>query len=288
MVKLCKLLYQEILKQQEIRGKVISSFSNSFNVLSNDKIITVLNSSEKIQPFSIAGEKITVIPVVDDEITINERGIYLSGSLICLFDELVIYDPFLCLNYRSTVKKIADNFLKLERLLLSNREIEGIATVLYPHNYSLTKGYEYIVDEINDWLNYYQYGQKTQLKKKSVDICGFGYGLTPSCDDFLAGVMLCDLMKDIYENKNTANKIKEYSDFVHLCKNKTNKISLTLLENSAQGMCNEVTKNLLQALFSQEDILEQYAKKMLKIGHCSGADMLCGILTAYKYAKPKV
>ena len=281
MVKICKLLYEELLKN-EIRGKVISVFSNSFNILFDNKIITILNSIGKIQPYSIATD--TDLPKVkqNDEIVIINNGLYLDNNLLLSFEKIIIYYPFLYLNDFIDKKQIENNFYKAELYLEEKKDLSGIITILYS-GYEITKGYEYIISDMKKWIDYCKNKQFKELEKKSIEICGFGNGLTPSCDDFLAGVMLCVLAGEIYYGKNI-NIISEYfQNVVNKCQNKTNRISYMMLKNSSIGLCNEITKKLFQALFCNSYDLIKCIDEQLKIGHCSGCDMLCGIICAYKY-----
>lgn len=114
---------------------------------------------------------------------------------------------------------------------------------------------------------------------------GLGRGLTPSGDDFLAGLLLglhglqlatqADFSRErrqIYCNADSAN------DF-----------SRTLLRHAAEGWCLEPVKSLIETLFDgrKEDVAHQ-TQKLVAVGASSGADLGTGLAFALDHYSNQV
>ena len=109
-----------------------------------------------------------------------------------------------------------------------------------------------------------------------------GYGLTPSGDDFITGILVAltllgkkhnvsyiELKNKIYENALGENRIS--NNFLHIA-------------NS--DFCNQNLKNLLDALSNNDkNKIELYTKNYIDIGETSGADFLTGLYLMYEKNK---
>jgi hypothetical protein len=115
----------------------------------------------------------------------------------------------------------------------------------------------------------------------AMELIGFGEGLTPSGDDFVGGLLFCirtlqDLFND--DHQNFPNHVAE---FLRSSKPRTNLISYTILKDHAYGHTYETLQECFQAMLTGMDqkILRQAIHKLIQIGHSTGWDMLCGMLT---------
>ncbi len=123
----------------------------------------------------------------------------------------------------------------------------------------------------------------------SVDsLIGLGSGLTPSGDDFLAGVagIFHNFLRfNDAENKiQTITKILDQSIISALENSKTNLISAALLTAALHGWFAEKVSNFLLVLGDKKSSDSQKKTAMeqvLSIGHSSGSDMLAGICVAF-------
>lgn len=101
-----------------------------------------------------------------------------------------------------------------------------------------------------------------RIKTKGYNsLIGMGLGLTPSGDDFIAGVLA-------YEFATRKKIITENLDFIN-----TNHISREFLKYATKGIFSE---DILKLLNNKIDFVEE----ILKSGHTSGADTLFGIYYA--------
>jgi len=127
-----------------------------------------------------------------------------------------------------------------------------------------------------------------ELDVATLDLVGLGYGLTPSGDDFLAG--LVGTLNCFAKNQKISpilnGQIIKLNKVIYsiLGTSKTNLISETLLANALNGFLSETIGDFLRSLFkSHPDSKKNVAQKLedlLSIGHSSGADFLAGIYIA--------
>jgi len=111
-------------------------------------------------------------------------------------------------------------------------------------------------------------------------IKGKGFGLTPSGDDFISGMLYgLNLLRD---KKKT--KISELQNTI-FCKAKTdNLISNTFLRLANEGRFFEYFKEMLISLANEDKISQSlsFLKKIILTGETSGADMMTGFLLTMK------
>lgn len=119
------------------------------------------------------------------------------------------------------------------------------------------------------------------------NLIGLGYGLTPSGDDFLAGII--GVFNHFLKTNNnleleiqTAVFNKEITFAIN--NSKTTSIACALLDNAMQGwFCEKVQKLLLVLGDESSDYfaLQQAFDDVIMIGHNSGSDMIAGIYAAF-------
>ncbi len=111
--------------------------------------------------------------------------------------------------------------------------------------------------------------------RKIYSILGLGYGVTPSSDDFLSGLLgainvylTCNNIEPLILNKN-------------LILEKTNWVSGFLLYYNHFGLFNNILEGFLESIFRMKyvDSLNLFLS-LLSIGHTSGLDMTLGVLAA--------
>jgi hypothetical protein len=111
------------------------------------------------------------------------------------------------------------------------------------------------------------------LQEAVATIAGLGPGLTPSGDDFLAGVMVASRIMEKASRLNVPNVIFEAA------KPRTNRISRAFLRAAHDGQIDERWHRLLAALAGAETVsLERSTRAILAFGASSGLDMLAGFL----------
>ena len=131
-------------------------------------------------------------------------------------------------------------------------------------------------------------GDIEAIKKSAAKILGLGPGLTPSCDDFLAGLLMSinTAGASIFgSERQTIGFFTEVSDAISgLAKEKTTIYSQSLLNEAARGEGPENALDLILSIVTKSP--EQVAglsKKLISVGATSGADMSIGIYYGIRF-----
>jgi hypothetical protein len=100
-------------------------------------------------------------------------------------------------------------------------------------------------------------------------LAGLGFGLTPSGDDFLAGLLL-----GMYAAGAPAGQRRRVYDAAR----SRNAFSESLLECAAEGCCSEPAQGLIHALFAgTEADVARHTARLAAVGASSGADLAAGL-----------
>ena len=112
-------------------------------------------------------------------------------------------------------------------------------------------------------------------------LIGLGPGLTPSGDDFLAGLMVAL----VCVGPDAAVSALRGS-IATLAPDRTTALSATLLAHAGQGASSETAHRLLKTLFEAGDQpdAEKVARELADVGHTSGWDLLAGLLVGIHLA----
>ncbi|MCL4245241.1 MAG: DUF2877 domain-containing protein, partial [Candidatus Dadabacteria bacterium] len=120
-------------------------------------------------------------------------------------------------------------------------------------------------------------------------ILGLGPGLTPSCDDFLAGLLL-GLKRGIGLLFNENDRalpgfIDKFSEeIIKRAKDKTTKYSVSYLTEAARGEAPAPAWELVYAIVSKSpDEVAAISRRLIKMGETSGSDTAVGIYYGMRF-----
>lgn len=136
-------------------------------------------------------------------------------------------------------------------------------------------------------------GDLEAIKKSAEPILGLGPGLTPSCDDFLAGLILSlntagvsifkDEPKTIQFFRNLSNEISNLST------DKTTIYSQNFIEEAAEGEGPKAVLDLTYSIITKSpDQVAWLAKKLISLGATSGADISIGIYYGIRFLTSRI
>lgn len=125
------------------------------------------------------------------------------------------------------------------------------------------------------------------LKKNAQEgfekLIGLGIGLTPSCDDIVAGMSAYFYLMGMGDNFN--RELKKYlnskGDAV------TTMVSKNLLEDVANGYINPALYNLVYAVMHNKEDIAIFTPELISYGSTSGTETCVGILYAYELTHGK-
>jgi hypothetical protein len=119
---------------------------------------------------------------------------------------------------------------------------------------------------------------------------GSGFGLTPSGDDFLAGLLIGLHVRAIDVDESTRRTILcEWIAGIHRAAATENVFSALALEMARQGRVTEKLQCLIRAL-GRGRVAEigRCARDVLATGHTSGADLLTGLIVAMRLGRERL
>lgn len=137
----------------------------------------------------------------------------------------------------------------------------------------------YIARDIDLFLDEWGSGHFEAAFERAKRLIGFGPGLTPSCDDFLAGILLWSYYDKSPQIDKRARALEFASQLVALSKERTTLVSYHMLRHASHGRANALYLDLLVAM-GDEDFLEEKIDRALAYGASSGADFLFGLYAA--------
>lgn len=108
-------------------------------------------------------------------------------------------------------------------------------------------------------------------------LLGFGYGLTPTGDDYLTGLLLVVTLPG-----SPLSKFRSViPELLALAKVKTNEISQTELYHAARGTGRKVLLDFIEMCMYGGNELEAL-NRLLSVGQTSGRDLALGVLTGFE------
>ncbi len=120
----------------------------------------------------------------------------------------------------------------------------------------------------------------TQISEAGKDLVGLGWGLTPSGDDFVGGVLFAaHVLKAAYPDLFCWDE-SPFSRLIAWAGPQTNLISHILLSDFALGYGPEPLHDLMTGMLAGRSCehLLGYATRLAGIGHTSGWDLLAGVM----------
>ncbi len=136
-------------------------------------------------------------------------------------------------------------------------------------------------------------GDTQAIIKSAGEVLGLGPGLTPSCDDFLAGLLMSinTAGASIFRSEpETVSFFDKFSSKISdLAKDKTTIYSQSLIEEAAVG---EGPENALDVILSivtkSPEQVAEMSKKLISVGATSGADISIGIYYGIRFLTSRI
>lgn len=255
------------------KGKFVlhSIFKNVVNLV-NDKqqILSFADEEKYLNPNTLIVKSDNLKYIKN--VWLDDEKIEIFGKLY-FFKEIEKFNSFLDfklknnIDLKTKITKFENDFLqrfnpKSLRFLLDKKHEQNFET-------SFDKAYvKYIKLAFNEIKNGDFYTGISKIK-------GAGFGLTPSGDDFIAGMLYAfDVLKHFKSKEINAeiNKIREIATGKNL-------ISNSLIYYASKGAYYKRFKDFLEAFLYDEENLNKAFNNLLEIGETSSSDMLTGFFT---------
>jgi len=166
------------------------------------------------------------------------------------------------------------NLAALERAAARQAARDGLGGAIVGAGSPLIEHARPAMAAIERWLA----GEGASLAPAAQALIGLGPGLTPSGDDFLAGVMV-----GLRAGGNRARAALLWSWLEARTAKRTSAISRAHLAAAAQGEAHEALHDCVAALFAARAVRGRMQWDLLlarldAVGHCSGRDGLAGVV----------
>jgi hypothetical protein len=316
---ICENLQRIILKGGILRGHVHSVFKNACNIECDDLFITLLSKGKIMSPMSI-------ILVGKDEINFNNLNI--TKGLIFEFNESEIYckqkNLFISMNnakkWSSRIEtsisncsenQLLENINLIEQGLKTHGKLYGIGPLInmvsgklpelkliFFNECSFDKSFEFIKDRFMNFIHSILSADIDGIRCTAQSVIGFGYGLTPSMDDFISGLMTSYIYMGIYYKQNLQQIYEFNNKIISSGLPRTTRVSAEMLKHSSVGEINEAVRNLMVSILNLSDNKAESHRSTIKAlrevigyGETSGTDTVLGIylglriLTNLKYRR---
>ncbi len=274
--KICRRTKEILEKNILIPANLHSSFKHVCNLITdNGDFIPLISKDVPMQVMSI---KLDISEFQNFENTRFE--LFLSD-----FESTEIWnpEPHFLKNIISETE-IISRLEKIKYIILKYGKLEGLGslvTELYSENHNSNIYCDFAKPRIIKLLDAVKNNDTGNISRYAKKIIGFGIGLTPSADDFLAGFMLSAIYLKGMQNKDLS-KIKNINKNIVSDMN-TTKVSSEMLKFAAIGESSENVRDFFLSFFGgTEDALFISAKSVLENGSTSGTDCLAGIYTGIR------
>ncbi len=253
----------ESLSKKPFSGYTAGVYRHSCNIIGHDgRMITLALPSIGKGPFSIVieGENPFAFITTKMHVRAGRRGIAVGDMLFIRLDSVEYWEPRLfqfprSFHLKTSIAQLLNNYTQWPKVseriagnkIVRDRLITG-ATAL---QHALRNGHS--------------------TKRTVTYLAGLGFGLTPSGDDYLLGVMA-----SLWLTRNTSG----LEEIAQSARNKTTSLSAAFLEAASKGEFSESWHQLLQGIVSQDTKTARDAIfRFSQIGASSGWDSLAGFAT---------
>lgn len=248
--------------------KIHSSFKNVCNfVNANNELVFITNLKKNISANSIYVENENIGQF--KSIQISENEVFLND--INIFPHAEIYNSKL--DYSEIDIQLLESTLK--KILLEHNELfahESMLFVLDRERFKFfTSGFDYHF--MKNSLKACELIKSGEIVDGVKMLKGTGRGLTPSGDDFIAG-LLYGLHFNEFKHQKTLSNFRES---IYLNSIGNNILSNAFLLNSKNGNCFYLFKNFVY-LASKTKLVSDNLKEIFNMGATSGADLLSGYI----------
>lgn len=298
----------KLLKDSENSLKVQGVFDHALYLLgSNDKLVKVIRNSDFLSPTSILVEGAEEVSFRSAEIKEGTKIIYEDNSLLAQdrvftinFENASIYeragvpDP----SHLLSIEEINLNLRILRDIIYTTPSREGLVPLLEnvelygPMEVFLKEKKPGMSEKARPFIDRLMWGLMTgdmeTILKSAEPILGLGPGLTPSCDDFLAGLMMSLNTAGVSifrSERHTIDFFTKISEAIWtLAKEKTTIYSQSFLYEASIGEGPKNAVDLILSVVSKNpEQVAEFSKRLISAGATSGADISIGIYYGIRF-----
>ncbi|MFQ5639820.1 MAG: DUF2877 domain-containing protein [bacterium] len=249
-----------------------SRFNRVVNFTNHGTLVSVVHKEIGAGPINIVVENLTLDGI--GAIEIENHSVIIVGSSYDFKEDRIFYSY---LDFESAdVDKVTKNFAFLNKALIATSHPKSLTFLLDPdrvENFQSTFEKAF-VEKILTGVRKMTAGDVTGGVET---VHGCGFGLTPSGDDFIAGL----LYGLHFSRRVFGNDCQKLIDDIYAACKRGNIFSKTFLYLAKEGAFFEKLKKLITALIdSREKEIRLCTERLFSVGETSGADLMTGFWAA--------
>lgn len=274
---------------------VHSVFTSAINVIDHQgNLVTLLFDMKSIGPMtailSVSQREINSIQPEDKVLIVKNGLLFQRNNLFLSTHNVEIWDQGVQIHGKSNnLKTQQEQLNSLRQVIVGEEASIGICGLIQLLDFSdldnwiLPKKEQYnpycdfIFSPLTKLLEALIAGDHEKFLTLLPKFIGFGPGLTPSTDDFLAGIMM-SLYYETAVNAGDLEVVKKHlGDIYRAAQGRTTIISENMLKLASCGYVSEDYRALVRGVFFKTDeSMDKLAQTVIKHGASSGTDFLFG------------
>lgn len=271
------------------RGQVSAVFARSAHLRVDGVFLTLGQPDLVAHPYSVLWPGFTLDLPVGQLMTFNSEGLFIDGRACAVFTDMQVFTPKRDSRPVARSRKIALALSASLARAIAFRSRGGFDEVL-KHRVSpqpldtagrLSGHFVTVGASLSSDLCRTLVARNAEgFSAAAMGLAGMGVGLTPSGDDFLAGVLAA--LRYYSQSSGDVVLLQDHLDRVACQAGKlTSPFSAFLLAAAAKGMVAEPLADWLDAVHrGMADLAVEKVPEIAKLGHSSGLDTLSGMLLA--------
>lgn len=259
----------------------------------------VISGMENISFKSLDIEANTQVELVNDKITSKEGSFSLHLSNASIWQQPALPEDTKIIS----VEEVNLNLRILKDIIYTAPSKEGLVPLLEsverlgPLEVFVKKQKPSTSEKARPYIDALMWGifsgDIQSVKKSTEPILGLGPGLTPSCDDFLAGLLLSLNIAGGSIFRNEPNTIKFFTlvseSIAELAKEKTTIYSQSFISEASAGEGPKSAVDLIHLIISNSpEKVSEISKELISFGSTSGADIAIGIYYGIRFLTSRI
>lgn len=285
---------------------VHSIFSSAINLIDQQgNLVTLLLDTKVIGPMTalvnVSQRELSNIHPEDKVLIISNGLLFQRNNLFVSTQNAEMWDQGVQLQGKQNDLGIRREQLRIIRQVILDEESSiGIGALISQfdfedlNNWKLQKSQfnnpycDFILDPLTGLLEAVIADDEDRFLGLLPKFIGFGPGLTPSTDDFLAGLMISIYYDTAVKDGNLDNKMYFLGLIYQMALGRTTVISENMLKLTALGYVSEDYRALIRGVFFEsEEPIQKLVQRVMKHGASSGSDFMFGFycMTAIRDSK---
>ncbi|QRG70743.1 DUF2877 domain-containing protein [Brevibacillus choshinensis] len=264
----------------ELHGSVHSLFDRTINIHceENGELFTIACIELDNGPNTLVVDRKRFQNMgiaVNDPVSVKADSLIIGKALSLTWQHARQWECVLPV-YPSSDQKLRENMAVIKEYVAAHGKSGGLKKASSPANVFEAEVSSLLIARTNELYHALAHGRWSEACEFAIGLVGLGPGLTPSGDDYLAGLF------SVYHMPNAPCCLPYpfFEKFTRGAHQRTNEISYMMIKKAAIGHVRESMVRLLEAVVNgtPEEVVHSLGN-VLGIGSSSGTDMAMGLIS---------